>query len=243
VFDIIANRFCFLDGSTVEQDEMEDADLIDDNWAIDVESFDAENHMTTIEKEEITNTLDKCRALIRLIKRSSILMQFIQETKQPFGINRQFVLDCITRWNSTNYMIETFLLHKRVLLTLFDQKRVLPITKSQKDRLTDLEFSTDQWEILSILYRVLEPFADATTFLSGSKYPTIGLCLFTIRTLQEYLERDNSHENPTTGKMRALLAMALQHYFDQNNEQFRFLKVRASNVSRDYLCFFSLTLT
>ena len=120
MFDIIANRFCFLEGYTIEQDEMEDADLIDDNWAIDVESFDAENHMTTIEKEEITNTLDKCRALIKLIKRSSILMEFLQETKQPFGINRQLVLDCITRWNSTHYMIETFLLHKRVLLTLFD---------------------------------------------------------------------------------------------------------------------------
>ena len=78
MFDTIANRFRFLDGSTIEQDEMEDADLIDDNWAIDVEIFGAENYMTTIEKEEITNTLDKCRALI---KRSSILMEFLQETK------------------------------------------------------------------------------------------------------------------------------------------------------------------
>ena len=165
-------------------------------------------------------------------------MEFIKEIKQPLGVNRQLVLDCITRWKSTHYMTETFLLHKRVLLTLFDQKRLSPITKKQRDKLTDLEFSTDEWEIRPILCRVLKSFSDATTFLSGSKYPTIGLYLITIRTLQEYLERDNSNENPSIGKMRALLAATMQHYFDPNTEQFRSLKVSESVEFQYCLCCF-----
>ena len=61
MLDMVANRFSFSDGSTAEHDEMEDRDLINHHWAIDVESFEAdENPMATTEREEITNTLDKC---------------------------------------------------------------------------------------------------------------------------------------------------------------------------------------
>ena len=145
----------------------------------------------------------------------------------PLKIIRQLALDCVTRWNSTHYMLQTFLLHKRVFLSLFDQKRQLPIPKKRFDKLSSLELNTDEWEILSVLYKALEPFAEATNFLSGSQYPTIGLCLFAIRKIKEYFDRDVRDENPLMAPIRSFLSSALNHYFDEDSGQFQFLLVRA----------------
>lgn len=145
----------------------------------------------------------------------------------PLKIVRQLALDCVTRWNSTHYMLQTFLLHKRVFLSLFDQKRQLPISKKRFDKLSSLELNTDEWEILSVVYKALEPFAEATNFLSGSQYPTIGLCLFAIRKIREYFDRDVRDENPLMAPIRSFLSSALNHYFDEDSGQFQFLLVRA----------------
>ena len=89
-------------------------------------------------------------------------MQFIQETKQRLEINCQIVSDCITGWNSTCYVIGTFLLHRCVLLTVFDRKQLLRIRKNQTDR-----------------YRILQ----CNNFPQCLKYSTIDYSLFAIRTL------------------------------------------------------------
>ena len=72
------------------------------------------------------------------------------------------VKDVDTRWNSTFDMI------KRVC----EQQAAIAAVLLPKRTLSHLELSSDEWGLLQDVAEVLEPFKDATVFLSGDSYPT-----------------------------------------------------------------------
>ena len=67
MLNMLADHFCIPDGSMIGHDEMKDGDLIHDSWAIDVESFEADNHTTTIRHVPNPNSANSIRLSWTLI--------------------------------------------------------------------------------------------------------------------------------------------------------------------------------
>ena len=77
------------------------------------------------------------------------------------------------------------------MLNLYQNKGKLPITTKQKEKLTTLEISSDDWTLINNLLDVLELLFEATNLLSDTQYSTIGLSLFAIKSIKEYLENED----------------------------------------------------
>lgn len=218
-------------------DDETNQDLITDNWCQDVitandsdsEEDDEEDGETTeISRADVALLLRKCRVLIKTINRSHILTKFTNQERENLKVSRRLVYDCITRWNSTFYMLESLIQNKPVLLKLFANKRQLSISPKQQEKLALCELSSDEWTCLSHVLQVLKPFREATELLSGSKYPTIGLCLFAIRSIKDYLEIQPNDESNLSKKLKHFLLVSMNYYFSENDEQSRLLKVSLS---------------
>lgn len=83
----------------------------------------------------------KARHIVASIRRSSVLMEKMAEM-----CGRSVIMDCTTRWNSTNSML----------------KRLLAIKPAINDILTDASFDTllaSEWTKLEEIVSLLEPFA------------------------------------------------------------------------------------
>ena len=79
------------DESSVGGPEAADAEILPDNWTVDVVNTDAA--ITCHAQTVITNALDKCRWLVKLINKSSILSAFIQRLKIENKVNRALAVD------------------------------------------------------------------------------------------------------------------------------------------------------
>jgi hypothetical protein len=112
-----------------------------------------------------------------------------------------------------------------MLLNLFENKRTLPISTKQREKLNGLELSSDDWLLFSYLLEIFEPFYQATHLLSGSKYTTIGLSLFSIRFLREYFEKEEENDSSVILTLKKFVLESLNHYFNENDQQFQTLMV------------------
>jgi len=225
-------------------DDDENCDLIKDSWGDDVVTGDSElmdvddvdnDDDIRITKQKLAETIQKGRSLIKLIKRSQIITMFVDNEKQSLNVNQRLITDCISRWNSTYLSLKALLEHKPALLKLFENKRKLPITSKQKEKLYELELSSDDWILFSYLIEIFEPFYQATEYLSGSKYPTIGLALFVIRNLKEYFEKEEDDDPNVVIDLKKFISTSLNHYFDENDKQFQLLMVSDSIYSSEEL--------
>ena len=149
-------------------------------------------------------------------------MMFVNNEKKLFGVKRRLIADCINRWNSTYLALNSLLKHKTILLHLFENKAKLSLTSKQKEMLGLLELSSDDYAIFTNLMDTFDLFYQATDLLSGSKYPTIGLCLYAIRNLKEFFEKEEDDESNILITLKQFVVESLNHYFDENDEQFFF---------------------
>lgn len=211
-----------------------------DTWANDVVTGDVENMdidenddetNIVLTKEKLAKSIQKSRLLIKLIRHSQILMMYINNEKKEFKITRQLIVDCISRWNSTYLSLQSLLKHKPALLRLFENKRKLALTSKQKEKLNLYELSSDDYAILNSLMDVFDIFYHATYLLSGSKYPTIGLCLYVLRKIKNFLEdedEDGNEQSPVLISLKRFILESFNHYFDENDEQYGLLMVSSS---------------
>ena len=245
---IFWRSFLFIDEEGGDdEDEDEDRannDLIHDRWSeevvtaddspMDVDDNDSEQMEIT--KTQLAETIQKCRSLIKSVNRSQILTSFMNTERTNLGVSRRLMQDCITRWNSTFSSLQSLLLNKQVILNLFANKRQLPISAKLVEKLTVCELSSDEWVIINQIVYVLKPFYEATQLLSGSHYPTIGLCFFAIRTIKDYLEMRGEEESNIAVLLKTFLLDSLNCYFDEADDQFALLRVSTSELwrCRDY---------
>lgn len=217
--------------------------MITDSWGKDVMVGDGgnggvgnvldddDNDDDAITKEKLAETIQKGRSLLKTIRQSQILTSFVNDDRKNYdNIKRRLVIDCITRWNSTYLSLKSLVDHKPVLLNLFENKGKLPITKKQKDKLFGLELSRDDWHLLTFLLEMFEAFYEATCQLSGSKYPTIGLALFMIRSLKEFFEKEDDEDHAIVVTLKKFISRSLNHYFDETDKQFELLMVSVLSV-------------
>ncbi|CAF3910994.1 unnamed protein product [Rotaria sp. Silwood1] len=107
------NELEFDNGESMEVEDMNDEDeeslscMIDDeitdNWEEHVIVSDDD---IVYDQEIIVNVLKKCRGLISMIKRSTILTLFFDNERKRMNIKRNLCYDVKSRWNSTYTLFE-----------------------------------------------------------------------------------------------------------------------------------------
>jgi hypothetical protein len=175
-------------------------------------------------QEYIGEILWKCRGTIKLINKSSNLTAYIDKLKDDHGIQLSLSNDCKNRWNSTKCMIETVLEFKGLISQLHSDKHQLHLTNERKQKLANVELSSDDWLMIKSIEQVLRPFEKATELMSGQHYATIGIALYAIRRIKVFLESlDDS--NPFINGMSSFLLQQIVHYIDDDTEQLTFIVV------------------
>lgn len=215
-----------------DDEEEENNDLITDSWEnevivdgtgnMDTDSNDAEADLA-VTKQKIAETVQKGRSLIKLIRRSQILTSFVNDDKKNYDVKLRLALDCLSRWNSIYSSLKSLVEHKPTIINLFENKRTLPITKKQKDKIFGLELTSDDWNLFSYLLEIFEPFYEVTRELSGSKYPTIGLALYMIRSLKDFFDEKNDEDPSIVVALKKFSVDSLNHYFNEQDQQFELL--------------------
>ena len=166
------------------------SDIID-NWSMDVDE-DVDPFTGEEIQLQIGVVMKKCRSIVKLINKSSILMNYVVNLKQQLNISRSLQLDCKNRWNSSHRLIESMLIYKRIINKINSEKHEIGLTKKQTSKISSIELDSFDWKMLELIEAVLKPFVQATKLVSGSQYPTIGIAYFALAQIQEYLEDLNN---------------------------------------------------
>ncbi|CAF5012782.1 unnamed protein product, partial [Rotaria magnacalcarata] len=86
-----------------------------------------------------------------------------------------------------------------------------------------VELNNDEWDFLSSLRFVLNPFYHATKLMSGKNYPSIGLAFHAIHKLKHFCSKDDTYEEKIK-QMKKLLLAKLNYYFYDDLEQHEHLE-------------------
>lgn len=95
---------------------------------------ESDNSVVYAEQLTINQAITKCRCLVKMVGKSSILSMFFAHYKEKLKIKSSMMIDCRSRWNSTFRLIRTVLLHKPIINRLYAEKYGLNLTKSQRSR-------------------------------------------------------------------------------------------------------------
>src|SRR5438876_28580 len=97
-----------------------------------------------------------------------------------------------TRWNSTLYAFQRLITLKPAISMLKASLMNDPNLHIRKEgeRLEELCPTVYEWKVIKEMVELLNPFENATRFLSGIKYPTIGFTYPSMCSLRERLESD-----------------------------------------------------
>ena len=97
--------------------------------------------------------------------------------------------DCVTRWNSTFYMLERLVEVRWPISAVLSEDRVT----ERSDRYLDLK--SDQWFWAEELCKVLRPIEVATTFFSYEKNTYLSCVLPIVHGLVENLEKSSESDD------------------------------------------------
>ena len=112
----------------------------------------------------ISTALSRCKKVITHFNQSRIDREELHLKQQQLGLpGHALIQDVQTRWNSTHDMI------KRIC----EQQPAIQAVLHRRRDLVHLEISSGEWRILEDIADLLEPYKDATTYLSSESYPTI----------------------------------------------------------------------
>ena len=196
-------------------------DLIKDNWDLDVSNIDDSN---SIDEQAVYVVLKKCRSFVNIIRKSSIISNYFDQLCIMLSIKRRLSSDCITRWNSTYHLIDSFISLKTLIMKFFADKYLMNIRRDLITKLIYIELLHDDWQLLMDLRTVLKPFDLATKLMSSRSYPTIGLCYYAIQKLHIFLGNDE-YDRASIKSLKYMLLLKFEHYFDSDQEQLKLLKV------------------
>jgi hypothetical protein len=220
-----------------EEEEEEEAEgWIDENHDDEttdnfIEGVNTEEILLDDLQKKVRGVIDITREIVKTAKRTTILSNFIEKKRLKINlnrrkdkkINRHLSIDVKTRWNSTFKMLSTINIYRDIINEMFKSKGSLGLTAKQRRKLTRIELTTDQWDLLELLVMLLQPFYSATKVLSNAKYPTIGSALYVIRRLQEQLETEEN--NAVLNVLKAMILTKFRYYMFDNKEQFDAIKV------------------
>ncbi|CAF2061490.1 unnamed protein product [Rotaria magnacalcarata] len=133
--------------------------------------------------DEVKNILSTVRYIILYTRQSHLANEILHKFQRSLGlIDRQFIFDVVTRWNSTLYMLQRFVEEKVCITACLNEKRLQKHFSSTKIS------KVIQWNNLEELINVLDPFEAATQKLSVDSSPTLSIVLPVVTTLITRLE-------------------------------------------------------
>ena len=200
---------------------------ITDNWSIDVvEEFDP--FIGELIQQSVGVVMKKCRSMVKLVNKSSILMNYVISLKKQFNICCSLQLDCKGRWSSTHHLIQVILLYRRIINNINSEKHDIGLNIKQTNKISSIELDQFDWKILEILETLLRPFEQATNLISGSQYPTIGIAYFAITQKREFFDDSTNiglHDMRMFVQLKQLLLKQIEKYFIEKDEQWNVMKV------------------
>ena len=227
--DVSNGSFNFNDEKVFVDDEtfidyMNNNGSIRDDWDF---RLNETNNVTVDEtsKQVIRSILIKCRSLITILKQSSILNGYFTKARSECNVKRTLPHDCVTRWNSTYFLIHSFIDAKRAITKFFGDKHLYDIRRALIERLISIELHHHDWELLSDLQTVLKAFHFATRMMSVSRYPSAGLAYYTIKKIFNYLMRNIPEENTQVKTFKMMLLAQFRFYFCTDEEELHLLQV------------------
>lgn len=167
--------------------------------------------------ENITCVLNKIRNISRLCRNQRVITSFvlkeIEQTKVNGGQN--FISDFFVRWNSTFNMIDRFVNLREIAYKITtDPESIDGVTGKQIQTLENNQLSDNDWDIVFILHKVLNPFYEATKMLSGRKYSTLSLSYVIKKLLFEFLNTKDSKDLANELLLKKILLKELTHHLN-----------------------------
>ncbi|CAG8853028.1 38169_t:CDS:2, partial [Gigaspora margarita] len=105
------------------------------------------------------------------------------------------IKDVDTRWNSTFHSIEHLVYLRPATMQLYStlNNHALREVRKGAEMMSSFLPSEEEFELLEELIVILSPFDEATQFLSGSKYPTLGFMTPMLEELAHQLKYFTGH--------------------------------------------------
>lgn len=169
-------------------------------------------------QKSIGTVMNKCRSVVKMINKSSNLTGYVDRLKVAHKVRHHLSIDCKSRWDSTKLMLKNMLKFKPLIVHLHSAKHDLPLTINRKQKLANLELTSDEWRMIASIGQILTPFDNATKLMSGQKYVTIGTALFAIRKIKIFLE-SYVENNQFINTIKNDLLEQMIKYIDDDTEQ------------------------
>jgi hypothetical protein len=159
------------------------------------------NH--ALKEPRINKALGAARSLAGYFHSSDVATLKLKLKQEQMGTaEHKLTQDVAVRWNSSYYMIKR-LLEQRwpVTATLSDPE----VTNAAKHY---LDMKADQWSLLEELQQALEPFEQATVYLSGEAYVTVSVLPPLVKALQKSTQTVFESASVTTFQTAAAAEIA-----------------------------------
>lgn len=138
---------------------------------------------------EVGRILGKARKLVTFFHQSSSATDLLQ-TKQELLLGRslighKLIIDVVTRWNSTLYMLRRVIEQTPALMALISDPS---LTKTASTTLKNCVFSFEEQTLVEALICLLGPFEKATTIIRADKSPTMHKVLTIVMKMRQAAE-------------------------------------------------------
>jgi hypothetical protein len=141
-----------------DDDDEDDEDGVQDN--VDIED------LTLLQKIRIV--VEKVRKLIKTIRKSSNIFDYLQPYRKLHKIKHFLVIDFHIRWNTTYIMLLRFEKYRGIIEMLTSNpEKVTGLKNSLINKIKRLKLNESEWKVIKSLTEVLMPVYFASKLLQG----------------------------------------------------------------------------
>ncbi|XP_044014028.1 uncharacterized protein LOC122856425 [Aphidius gifuensis] len=169
---------------------------------------DALNNNTDLDMKKLKDTIDKVRAIVKFVKKSTLVSGELKRLQmllgdKPEGQCLKLKKDMAIRWNSTLFMIERFL----------QLEQHLPMSlKASEAKSKPSMLSQEELDILRDAVLIMQTVGFAITDISGNKYPTVSLVIPLINCMRKEISLIEPH-TICGKKFKTNLQQQMEHRF------------------------------
>ena len=111
-----------------------------------------------------------------MVKQSNVINMHVIQKAELTKIDSNFITDFIVRWSTSHQMLERFYNMKVIMDEIpCNPQLINGINRKQENKLKSLILTSEDWEMIAMLKKLLKPFYISTKMLQGRKYETLAL--------------------------------------------------------------------
>ncbi|XP_032446924.1 zinc finger BED domain-containing protein 1-like [Xiphophorus hellerii] len=133
--------------------------------------------------QSISKCVAAARCLVEHFKKSELACTKLKDKQQQMGTaSHMLIQDVSTRWNSTFHMLCRLLEQRWPITAALSDPALTPRGKHY------LDLKPEQWNIIEEISKALQPFEEATVFLSGQDYVTLSALPQLVQSLKKSIQ-------------------------------------------------------